>query len=92
MNYKIKTSTILHILRKCFKIINDDIGFSKYSIVCLNLLFLSNKLEVLKCFRNKDISNEDILAEVFENDDWDYNIFGKFYIKTQYKLLKGLNF
>ena len=92
MNYKIKTSTILHILRKCFKIINDDIGFSKYSVICLNLLFSSNKLEVLKCFRNKDISNEDILVEVFEDDNWDYNIFGKFYMKTQYKLLKGLNF
>ena len=91
-NYKINTSTILHILRRCFKVIQDDIGFSKYSILCLNLLFLSNKLNVLECFRNEDILNNEVLAEVLEGDEWDYNIFDKYYKKTYYKFLKSMDF
>jgi hypothetical protein len=90
--YKIRTAIVLHILRRCFKVIQDDIGFSKYSLICLNLLFLSNKLDVLKCFRNKDISDDEILAEVKEQDDWDYNIFGKYYKKKYHKLLKSKDF
>ena len=80
--YNIHLRTILNVLRRCFKVIKDDYGFSKYSIICLNLLFLSNKLEVLKCFKNKDISEDKILIEVPENKDWDYNIFGHYYKKN----------
>lgn len=86
--YKINTPTVLHILRRCFKLTEDDLGFSNFTMLCLSLLFSSNKLDVLKCFRNKDISDEEMLAEVNENDDCDYNIFGKCYRKTSYKFLK----
>ncbi len=83
--YKINTPTVLHIFRRCFKLIKDDFGFSNYAILCFNLLFLSNKLEVLKCFRNMDISNEEFLVEVDKVDNWDYYFFGKYYAKTYYK-------
>lgn len=87
--YKITAPTVLHILRRCFKLIEDDLGFFNYSILCLNLLFLSNKLEVLKCFRNKDISNEEFLVEANEINVWDYYFFGKYYIKMPYKCFKN---
>ncbi|MFA5559295.1 MAG: hypothetical protein WDA59_07595 [Methanofastidiosum sp.] len=77
--YKINISTVLNILRRCFGLTRDTFGFSKYAMLCLNLLFKTNKLEVVKCFRSKDISNDDVLIEV--DNDWDYNIFGKYYRK-----------
>ncbi len=81
--YKINISTILNILRRCFGLTKDDFGFSKYAILCLNLLFLSHKLNTLKCFRSKDISNDEVLIEV--NENWNYNIFGVKYRKVKYK-------
>ena len=82
--YKIKLSTILHILKLCFKVKNDNLGFSKYAMLCLNLLFMSNKKEVLLCFKNKSILNEEILVDVDINDErFDYNIFGKHYKKIR---------
>ena len=80
-------STILFVLRQCFGTSdNDSLGFKKYSILTLNLLFVTKKIEVLKCFQNKNECNDDeFLIKIKEN--YDYNIFGNKYQKVTNKEL-----
>ena len=84
--YKIRLHTVLNILRRCFKVTKDDFGFSKYALLTLNLLYRTNKLEIIKCFKSKDMSGDEILVETDSN--YEYNIFGKYYKKT---IIKSLN-
>jgi len=85
--YKIKLPTVLNILRRCFKVNNDEFGFSKYAMITLNLLYKSNKMEVIQCFKNIGVLDDDVLIE--ESKEWEYNIFGKYYKKIQIKSLKS---
>jgi hypothetical protein len=73
-------STILTILKQCFGSLEDDkIGFKKYSMLTLNLLFISKKMQVLKCFKTNNISLEEVLVKI--KDKYDIDIFGDKYQK-----------
>lgn len=71
--------TIYNILKQCFGI-NDKLGFKKYAILTLNLLFSSKKIQVLKCFRNNDSMLDEVLVKI--KDEFDYEIFGDTYQKV----------
>jgi len=71
-------ATILDILRMSFGIKNDEYGFTKYSLLTLNLLFLSNTKDTLKCFMSKDMSGDDVLIK---NKCGKIDIFGINYTK-----------
>lgn len=80
---KLKTneSTILAILKKAFQKEKDDtLNFKKYSMLTLNLLFLSKKVEVLKCFGTKNMDIDEVLIKIKES--YDFNIFGEKYQKV----------
>lgn len=67
--------TILSILKQCFGSKNDDkLGIKKYSILCLNLLFMSKKIQVLRCFKNNNMDMDEVLVKI--KDGYDYEIFG----------------
>jgi hypothetical protein len=79
-------TTILSILKQSFGSIEDDkLGFKKYSMLTLNLLFLSKKIQVLRCFKNGNVNVEEILVKI--KDNYDFNIFGEKYQKTTRKEL-----
>ena len=83
---KSNDSTILFVLNQCFgNKQNDAFGFKKYSMLTLNLLFISKKIQLLKCFINKE-SNEEVLIKI--NDKNGYNIFGNKYQKTVINAVK----
>lgn len=74
-------STILSILKQGFGEEKEDkIGFKKYSMLTLNLLFISKKVQVLKCFKNNDMNMDEVLVKI--KDNYDFDIFGDKYQKT----------
>jgi hypothetical protein len=83
---KLKTNeaTILAILKQSFGNKKDDkFGFKKYSMLTLNLLFISKKIQVLKCFKNNNMNMDDVLIKI--KDENDYYIFGENYQKIKRK-------
>jgi hypothetical protein len=77
-------STILSVLKQCFGDKEEDkFGFKKYSMLTLNLLFISKKIQVLKCFKNNDIKDDEILIRI--KGKYDYDIFGDKYQKILLK-------
>lgn len=79
-------ATILYILKQCFGKKEDDVfGFKKYSILTLNLLFMSKKNQVLKCFRNKNKSMDEILIKI--DNSFDIDIFGEKFKKVNINTL-----
>ena len=79
-------STILSVLKQSFGESKDDkFGFKKYSILTLNLLFTSKKIEVLKCFQNKEMPDDKFLIKMKQK--FDYDIFGYKYQKITRKEL-----
>ncbi|HEY5589024.1 MAG TPA: hypothetical protein VIK86_08720 [Candidatus Paceibacterota bacterium] len=79
---KINSKTILCILRKAFKIADDDLGFHHYAMTTLKLLHLSHRLNALNCFVNYNINEEYLIRD--ENGNID--IFGE-----KYKKIKNVN-
>ena len=74
-------STVLSILRQSFGNAEDDnFGFKRYSILTLNLLFTSKKVQVLKCFKSKELSDEEFLIKI--RSHCDYDLFGSKYQKV----------
>jgi hypothetical protein len=76
-------STILEVLYECF----DDkksnkLNFKKYGLLTLNLLFISKKLQVLKCFKNNNIAFDEILVKM--KNEYDYDLFGEKYQKMNF--------
>jgi len=85
---KLKPSdaTILFVLKQCFDSQQEDyFGFRKYGMLTLNLLFMSKKKQVLKCFINKDL-NDDVLIK--NNKDFTYVLFGNKYKKVSTNSVK----
>lgn len=79
-------ATILSILKQGFgKFEDDKIGFKKYAMLTLNLLFLSKKIQVLKCFINNNMDFEEVLIKI--KDNYDFNFFGNKYQKVTRKEL-----
>jgi hypothetical protein len=79
-------TTILSILRQAFgKKENDNFGFKKYSMLTLNLLFISKKIQVLKCFKNDNVNFDEVLIKISNN--YDFDIFGEKYQKVNKSLL-----
>lgn len=77
-------ATILSILKQSFGTKEEDkLGFKKYSMLTLNLLFTSKKIQVLKCFKSNDINIDEVLIKI--KDECDFNIFGKKYQKVERK-------
>jgi len=73
-------ATILSILKQSFGKKEDDrLGFKKYSMLTLNLLFISKKIQVLKCFKNNNMAMDEVLIKI--KDEYDFNIFGENYQK-----------
>ncbi|MCP3925556.1 MAG: hypothetical protein GY714_23555 [Desulfobacterales bacterium] len=83
----LSTATILRILMQSFgSKTNDTIGFKKYSLLTLNLLFQAYPILVLNCFINENIYNDKSLVECQNNSTYEYDIFGK-----KYKLMTREN-
>ena len=75
-------STILAILKQSFGEKEEDkMGFKKYSMLTLNLLFISKKMQVLKCFKKGDMDIDEVLIKI--KDEYDFNLFGDKYQKVQ---------
>lgn len=73
-------ATILSILKQSFGENKDDkFGFKKYSFLTLNLLFISRKVQVLKCFKNNNMDMDEVLIKI--KDEYDFDIFGEKYQK-----------
>jgi len=86
-NLKPNDATILFVLKQCFDPEQKDFfGFKKYSMLTLNLLFMSKRKQVLKCFLNKDL-NEEVLIK--NNKDFTYILFGNKYKKTTTNILNN---
>lgn len=82
-------ATILFVLRQCFDPNqNDFFGFKKYSMLTLNLLFMSKRIQVLKCFISKE-SDEDVLVK--SNKDFTHVLFGNKYKKVNINHAKNEN-
>ena len=77
--------TILNILRQCFGDKNR-LNFKKYSILTLNLLFSSKKMQLLKCFKKENMDLDEVLIKIKDNHD--YEIFGD---KFQKIIRKDIN-
>lgn len=76
-------STILEVLYECFdKKKSGKLNFKKYGLLTLNLLFMSKKLQVLKCFKNNNIVFDEILVKMKE--EYDYDLFGEKYQKMNF--------
>jgi len=71
--------TILNILKQCFGE-KDNCGFKKYGTLTLNLLFISKKIEVLRCFVSESTNIDEVLVKI--KDNFDYNLFGNKYQKV----------
>lgn len=75
-------ATILSILNQSFGTDKDDkLGFKKYSMLTLNLLFMAKKLQVLKCFKKNNMDLDEVLIKI--KDDYDFDIFGEKYQKVE---------
>lgn len=84
-------STILTILKQCFGSKKDDkFGFKKYSMLTLNLLFMSKKIQVLKCFKNSGVDINEVLIKI--KDNYDFDIFGEKYQKVNINNLFNNNY
>lgn len=80
-------ATILFILKQCFDPEQEDFfGFKKYSLLTLNLLFMSKRRQVLKCFVDKSL-NEDVLIK--NNNNFTYVLFGNKYKKITLNNIKN---
>lgn len=77
--------TILYILKQCFGT-RSRLGFKKYGMLTLNLLFSSKKVQLLKCFRKDNMDADEVLIK--RKDTFDYDIFGD---KYQKMIRKDLN-
>jgi hypothetical protein len=74
-------ATILSVLKQSLGEESDDkLGFKKYGILTLNLLFISKKIQVLKCFKKNNMDLDEVLIKI--KDDYDFDIFGERYQKT----------
>ncbi len=85
---KLKPSdaTILFILKQCFDPEQEDFfNFKKYSMLTLNLLFMSKRKQVLKCFVNNDL-NDNVLIKNFDN--YNYILFGNRYKNVKINNIK----
>jgi len=85
---KLKPSdaTILFVLKQCFDREQEDFfGFRKYSILTLNLLFMSKRKQVLKCFINKEL-NDNVLIKNYNN--YNYILFGNRYKNVKINNIK----
>lgn len=85
---KLKPSdaTILFVLKQCFDREQEDFfGFKKYSILTLNLLFISKRKQVLKCFVNKEL-NDNVLINNYDN--YNYVLFGNRYKNVKINNIK----
>lgn len=78
----ITQATALDIVRVALRIKEGKFDFSKYSLLALNLLFLTDSQLLLNCFKSKDMSDDLVLCN-FKNNG--INIFGKTYIKKPRK-------
>lgn len=78
--FKIRQATVLNILRRSFKVGNDDLGFSQFANLTLNVLMETNKEKTLICFKTKDNSQEEVLIPTEAH--FDIDIFGDKYKKT----------
>ena len=75
-------STILYILKQSLGNAKDDkFGFKRYSMLTMNLLFISKKVQMLKCFKKNDIDLCEVLIKI--KDNYDFNIFGNKYQKVK---------
>lgn len=75
-------STILSIFKQSFGNAKDDkFGFKKYSMLVLNLLYISKKPQTLKCFKNDNMNSDEVLIKIKNN--YDFNIFGDKYQKVK---------
>jgi len=84
-------STILSILKQSFgNVENDKFGFKRFSMLTLNLLFNAKKVEVLKCFQNIEILDDELLIKI--KDKCDFDIFGYKYQKIMVKELHNYGF
>lgn len=72
-------------MRQALGVKSDEYGFSNYSLLTMNLLYLSHKKLFLNCFRTKDMRFDEVL---FKNKNGEYNIFGINYLKTTIESLK----
>lgn len=76
--------TVLNILKQCFgEKEKDKNGFKKYGMLTLNLLFITKKVQVLKCFKSKDMDFDEVLIKL--KDKYDYDLFGEKYQKVKRK-------
>lgn len=82
-------ATILSVLKQALgNKDNDKIGFKKYGMLTLNLLFIAKKPQILKCFKNSNTFIDEVLIKT--NDKYSYNIFGEKYLKiSKYDLLQN---
>jgi hypothetical protein len=77
----INDATILSVLKQAFGNKNDDkIGYKRFSILTLNLLFMSKKIQILNCFKNNNIDINEVLVKI--KNEYDYDIFGDKYQKV----------
>ena len=80
----LNNATILGYLKLAFNEQNED--YNKYSMLSLNLLFMAKKTEVLNCFVNKNMDDEDLLIKIKQTSD--YNFFGEDFQKIKMKEIK----
>jgi hypothetical protein len=78
----ITQATILDILRMALGVKDSKYSFSKYGMMSLNLMFLSNREKTLNCFKSKDMSDDEVLVR---DKNGDVNIFGVKYKRTYRK-------
>ncbi|WP_061336683.1 hypothetical protein [Clostridium botulinum] len=76
-------ATILSILKQCFDEKEDKLGFKKYGMLTLNLLFMSKKIQVLKCFKKSNMNLDEVLVKI--EGKYEFNIFGDKYQKVKRK-------
>jgi hypothetical protein len=74
-------ATILSVLMQCFGGEEDKFEFTKYSMLTLNLLFISNKIQILKCFKKNNMDLDEVLVKI--KDNYDYDLFGDKYQKVK---------
>lgn len=80
----ITQATILDVLRRSLGAKDCEYNFSKYGMLSLNLMFLSNRDKTLDCFRNKDMSNDEVIVR---DKHGNINIFGVKYKRTLRKFI-----
>jgi len=80
----ISNATILGYLKLLFS--EENNLYSKYSMLSLNLFFMSKRVEFLNCFKSNNKNNDELLIKIKEVSD--YNIFGNNYQKIKRKEIK----